>query len=141
MPDSQSRESMSMVRATDDSVAPAEQPVRSHRTWRRPSAEYLRECGLSEELLQHTDLLPDELLLILCWHERARAWVLKNEGPITAALKTPAGTRDADRWDREEPILVKSAQPLEKVKVRGGYASGPSSSPSCRDLRQKSGSL
>jgi len=110
VPDSQSRELMSMVIAADDEMAPANQPVRSRRAWRRPSAEYLRECGLSEEMLRHTDLLPDELLLILCWHEHARAWVLKNEGPITAALKTPAGTRDADRWDREGPILRKAGR-------------------------------
>ncbi len=39
-----------------------------------------------------------------------------------------------------DAIVAISAQPLEKVKVRRGYASGPSSSSSCRDLRQKSGS-
>jgi len=32
-----------------------------------------------------------------------------------------------------------NAQPLEKVKVRGGYDSGPSTFSSCKDRRKNSG--
>jgi len=40
--------------------------------------------------------------------------------------------------DRYADLAI-SAQPLEKVKVRGGYDSGPSTVLSCKDRRKNSG--
>jgi hypothetical protein len=70
---------------------------------------------------------------------RPTRWEKLTLAVVTVRLKEVAKTA-RHPW-RQNLFLAIFAQRTEKVKVQRGYDSGPSSSPSCSDLRQMSGSL
>lgn len=60
----------------------------SHRTWRRPSAEFLRQTvGLDQFSDDMLTQMPDQMLVVLHWQEQAQRWISRNSNTLERLLK------------------------------------------------------